>query len=135
MCRGGLTFKFDENPLIYSILNFNLGGFVLCLGMLSPPKPPVATGMLLGHLSKQVVPKVGVYYPHTILRGVTPTRNLNFKLPMYRHNTSILVAFFLQRKILRVIRLSRYLELGNGLNKFGNHWSKLKYVVDADLFL
>jgi len=37
-------------------------------------------------------------------------------------DTSILVAFFLRRKILRVIRHNRYLDLGNGSNKFGNHW-------------
>jgi len=36
-------------------------------------------------------------------------------------DTSILLAFFLRRKILSVIRHNRYLNLGNGSNKFGNH--------------
>jgi len=31
--------------MIYSVSYFNLGGLVLCLGELSPTKPPVATGL------------------------------------------------------------------------------------------
>ena len=38
--QGGLTFKFDKIPLIYSASYFNWGGLELCLGGLSPPKPP-----------------------------------------------------------------------------------------------
>jgi len=33
--------------LIYSVPYFNLGGLELCLGGLSPPNPPVATGTTL----------------------------------------------------------------------------------------
>jgi len=36
----------------------------------------------------------------------------------------MLVAFLLRRKIMKVIRHNHYLDLGNGSNKFGNHWSK-----------
>jgi len=32
-------------PLIYTASYFNLGGFEFCLGGLSPPKRPVATGL------------------------------------------------------------------------------------------
>jgi len=31
-CSGGLTFKFDKIPRIYSVSDFNLGGLELCLG-------------------------------------------------------------------------------------------------------
>jgi len=34
---------------------------------------------------------------------------------------SILVAFFLQHKTLKVIGHNHYLQLGNGSNKFRNH--------------
>jgi len=29
-----------------------------------------------------------------------------------------------EKNLLRVIRQNRYLDLGNGSNKFGNHWPK-----------
>jgi len=35
--------KIDKNNTIYSVSYFNFGALVLCLGGLSPPKPPVAT--------------------------------------------------------------------------------------------
>jgi len=38
--QEGLTSKVDKIPLIYSVSYFNLGGFELCLGELSEPKPP-----------------------------------------------------------------------------------------------
>jgi len=44
-CRGGLTFKFEKTPLTYSVSYFNLGGLELCLGGISPPKPPRGDGM------------------------------------------------------------------------------------------
>ena len=45
VCAGGLTYKFDKIPLTESVSYFNLGGLgELFLG-LSPPKPPVATGL------------------------------------------------------------------------------------------
>jgi len=34
-----------KTPLIYSVSYLNLGVFELCFGGLSPPKPPVATGL------------------------------------------------------------------------------------------
>jgi len=40
LCKGGLTFKFDKNALIYSVSYFNLGCLELCLGGLSLPNPP-----------------------------------------------------------------------------------------------
>jgi len=55
-----------------------------------------------------------------ILWGVT--QNLDFRLRYI--DTSMLVAFLLRRKIMKVIRHNHYLDLGNGSNKFGNHWSK-----------
>jgi len=48
---GGLTFqKLTKTPLIYSVSSFNLGSLELCLGGLSPPKPPVATWLVRLHL-------------------------------------------------------------------------------------
>jgi len=32
--------KITKTPLIYSVSRFHLGGLELCLGRLSPPKPP-----------------------------------------------------------------------------------------------
>jgi len=29
-----------------------------------------------------------------------------------------------QKKLLRVMKQNRYLDLGNGSNKFGNHWPR-----------
>jgi len=43
--QGGLTLKFNKNPLIYNVSYFNLGDLELRLGGLSPPKPHVATGL------------------------------------------------------------------------------------------
>jgi len=46
LVRGGLDIiKLTKILLIYSVSRFNLGGLKLCLGGLSPPKPPVATGL------------------------------------------------------------------------------------------
>jgi len=42
--RGGLTFKFGKNPLIYSVSYFNLGGSKFFLEGLSPPKTPRGDG-------------------------------------------------------------------------------------------
>ena len=44
--QGCLTFqKLTKNLLIYSVSYFNLGVLGLCFGGLSPPKPPVTTGL------------------------------------------------------------------------------------------
>ena len=45
--QGGLTFKFDQIPLIYSVSCFNLVGLELYLGGNSPPKPPRGDGTAL----------------------------------------------------------------------------------------
>jgi len=37
-------------------------------------------------------------------------------------DTSRLVVLLLRCKILRIIIHNRYLDLGDGSNKFGNHW-------------
>ena len=37
--------NFIKSPLIYSVSYLDLGVLVLCLGVLSPPKPPMATGL------------------------------------------------------------------------------------------
>jgi len=50
---GGFTFvqgclafeKLTKTPLIYSISYFNSGVLEVCFAGLSPPKPPVATGL------------------------------------------------------------------------------------------
>ena len=43
---GGLDIiKLTKILLIYSVSRLNLGGLKLCLGRISPPKPPVATGL------------------------------------------------------------------------------------------
>ena len=39
---------FTKTPIVYSVIYFDLGGLVLCLGRLSPPKPPVTTGLVQG---------------------------------------------------------------------------------------
>jgi len=42
---GGLDIiKLTKTPLIYSVSRFNLGGLELCLGGISPPKPPRGDG-------------------------------------------------------------------------------------------
>ena len=40
LCKGGLTFKFDKNFMIYSVSYFRLGGLRALFGGLSPPKLP-----------------------------------------------------------------------------------------------
>jgi len=62
----------------------------------------------------QWFPNWGYY---AMLRGVT--RNENHSVVLY-YNWLL----FLRGKILRVIRHNRYLDLGNGSNKFGNHCPK-----------
>jgi len=42
---GAWHLNMTKLPLIYSVSYFNLGGLELCLGGLSPPNSPVATGM------------------------------------------------------------------------------------------
>jgi len=37
--------KLTKTPLIYSVAYFSLGFLELCFGALSPPNPPVATGL------------------------------------------------------------------------------------------
>jgi len=48
---GGLTLKLRKIPLIYSVSNSIWGGLELCLGGLSPPKPAVATGLIVNNLT------------------------------------------------------------------------------------
>jgi len=46
VCAGELDIiKLTKTPLIYSVSRFNWGGLELCLRGLSPPKPPMATGL------------------------------------------------------------------------------------------
>ena len=45
VCAKGLDIeKLIKTPLMYSVSCFSLGGSVLCLGVLSPPKPPRGDG-------------------------------------------------------------------------------------------
>jgi len=37
--------KIDKSQLIYSVSSFNLGDLETCFEGLSPPKPPVVTGL------------------------------------------------------------------------------------------
>ena len=45
--QGGLTFKFDKIPLIYSASYFNWGGLGALFGRAKPTKASVATGLVL----------------------------------------------------------------------------------------
>jgi len=63
-------------PLIYSVLDFNLGGLELCLGGLSPPNPPVATGLstwnaylLLKQQNRKKIRTKGICYDITPIWG------------------------------------------------------------------
>ena len=53
---GGLDIeKLTKPPMVYRGSYFDLvwGGLVLCLGGISPPKPPVATGLIPTLVDKQ----------------------------------------------------------------------------------
>jgi len=41
--RGLSILNFNKTPLICSVSNFNLGGLELCLGEVSPSRPPLIT--------------------------------------------------------------------------------------------
>jgi len=53
LCRGLDIPKIYKTPLVCSVSYFNLGGFELCLGGLSPPRPHGGdgTGQMATHLS------------------------------------------------------------------------------------
>ena len=74
-------------------------------------------------------PTRSLYYclfaPHTyifVLRA-HPVRGESHNLRNTTGEVATLAVFFIRRKISRVVWHNRYLALGNGLNKFGNHWS------------
>ena len=46
-CRWALHSNLTNIPLIHSVSYFNLGGLELCLGGLSPPKPPLVATELV----------------------------------------------------------------------------------------
>jgi len=47
-CAGGIDIEnLIKSPMIHTVSYFDLGGLVVCLGVLSPPKPPVATGLMV----------------------------------------------------------------------------------------
>ena len=52
LCGRALHSNLTKILLTYSVSCFNLGGFELCLGGLSPPKSPVATGLYILHWTK-----------------------------------------------------------------------------------
>jgi len=53
---GGIDIiKLTKTLLIYSVSRFNLGGLEVCLGGISPPNPPVATGLVSFHTAQKCV--------------------------------------------------------------------------------
>jgi len=78
--------------------------------------------------SKTVVPKLGVNYPPGVICG-SSGGNAEPKPQCCSVLWAITGKDIFNRKCekfsLRVIRHNRYLDLGNGSKKFGNHWSKM----------